>query len=131
MTRIVVPVRYPLTRHSRRTLGTAIDLAAERDASLTVLHVNLFQESRRVTRTDLKRAVERAFGTLPRTRYVVRRGFLVEQTILDEVAAEGADVVVIGGKQVSRWRRSLRRLLGDPDIEGFLNRELDCTVETV
>jgi len=131
MTRLVVPVRYPLTRHSRATLESAIGIAEEESADITVLHVNLYQESRRVTRTDLKRAVERSFGRLPRTRYVVRRGFMVEQAILDEIAAEDADIVVIGGKQVSRWRRSLRRLLGDPNIEDFLKRELDCTVRTV
>ncbi len=131
MTRVVVPVRYPLTRHSRSTLESAIEIADTEDADLTVLHVNLYQESRRVTRTTLKKAVERSFGRLPRTRYVVRRGFMVEQAILDEIAAEGADIVVIGGKQVSRWRRSLRRILGDPDIEGFLKRELDCVVKTV
>ena len=131
MTRVVVPVRYPLTKHSTATLEAAVAIAEEESADLTVLHVNLYQDSRRVTRTDLKRAVERTFGRLPRTRYMVRRGFLVEQSILDEIAAEQADIVVIGGKQVSRWRRSIRRLLGDPDIESFLKRELDCVVRTV
>lgn len=131
MTRVVVPVRYPLTRHSRGTLEEAVAIAEAEAAELTVLHVNLYQESRRVTRTELKEAVQRTMGRLPRTRYVVRRGFMVEQAILDEIAAEDADIVVIGGKQVSRWRRSLRKLLGEPDIEAFLKRELDCTVHTV
>lgn len=131
MTRVVVPVRYPLTRHSRGTLEEAVAIAEAESAELTVLHVNLYQESRRVTRTELKEAVQRTMGRLPRTRYVVRRGFMVEQAILDEIAAEDADIVVIGGKQVSRWRRSLRKLLGEPDIEAFLKRELDCTVHTV
>lgn len=131
MTRVVVPVRYPLTRHSRGTLESAIAIAEEEDAELTVLHINLYQEGNRVTRTDLKRAVERSFGQLPRTRYAVRKGFLVEQAILDEIASADADIVVIGGKQVSRWRRALRRMIGDPDIEAFLKRELDCVVRTV
>jgi nucleotide-binding universal stress UspA family protein len=131
VTRIVVPVRYPLSVHSKRTLEAAIDLAAERDAELTVLHVDLYQEDGKVTRTDLKRAVERAFGRVEGIRYVVRQGFLVEQTILDEVAAEEADVVVIGSKQISRWRRMLRSMFGDPDIEGFLSREVACELVTV
>mgnify|MGYP000153157167 CR=1 FL=1 len=131
MSRVVVPVRYPLSAHSRRTLAAAIEEAATRDAELTVLHVDLYQESGKVTRTDLKRAVERAFGRQSNARYVVRQGFLVEQTILDEVAAEDADVVVIGRKQVSRWRRSLRTLLGEPDVEAFLADELDCELVTV
>ena len=41
MTRVVVPVRYPLTDDSKRTLGEAIRVAEERDAALTILHVNL------------------------------------------------------------------------------------------
>jgi len=131
MTLVVVPVRYPLSRHSRATLAEAISIAEDRDADLTVLHVDLYQEGREVTRTDLKRAVEAEFGTIPRARYAVRRGFLVEETILDEVAAEHADVVVIGSKQVGRWRRAFARFLDDPDIDTFLREKLDCDVITV
>lgn len=130
MTLVVVPVRYPLSRHSRATLQRAIEVAEEHDADLTVLHVNLYQHDQSVTRTELKRAVEAVFGRLPRARYVVRPGFLVEETILDEVAAENADYVVIGRKQAGRWRRMIRQLIDDPDIEGFLRRELDCEIIT-
>jgi len=131
MTTVVVPVRYPLTSHSKSTLGEAIRVADEEDASLTVLHVNLYQNNGRVTRTDLKSAVEREFGHIPRTRYVVRSGLLVEETILDEVISEEADIVVIGQKQKSRWRETVRRLLDDPDLEHFLANELDARIVTV
>jgi nucleotide-binding universal stress UspA family protein len=130
MTLVVVPVRYPLSEHSRATLRRAIDLAEEQDADLTVLHVNLYQNSGHVSRSELKRAVESSFGRLPRARYVVRSGFLVEESILDEVAAEGADYVVIGRKQAGRWRRMMRSLVDDPDVETFLREKLDCTVVT-
>lgn len=131
MTLVVVPVRYPLTRHSKATLAEALDIAEERDAELTVLHVDLYQDGRNVSRADLKRAVTREFGRLDRVRVVVRRGFLVEETILDEVAAEQADAVVIGSKQASRWRRTFSRFLDDPDIESYLREKLDCDVITV
>jgi nucleotide-binding universal stress UspA family protein len=130
MTQVVVPVRYPLTDHSRATVARAIEIAEERDAALTVVHVNLYQENHSISRRDLKRAVEREFGTVPNARYTVRSGLLVEETLLDEIAAEEADVVVIGSKQVSRWRRMIRRLVDDPDIEDFLRNELDCEVVT-
>lgn len=128
---VVVPVRFPLTRHSRATLSRAIDIAEERGATLTVLHVALYQEGRDVTRGDLKAAVERSFGRLTNVRYVVRRGFLVEEAILEEVADEDADVVVIGSKQVGRFRRMLRRVFDGADVEGTLRRELDTEVVTV
>ena len=131
MTRVVVPVRYPLTEHSERTLAEAIRIADERDAALTVLHVNLYHRSRDVSRAELKRAVESASGRMPDARYVVREGFLVEETILEEVAADEADVVVIGHKQAGRWRRMLRKLTSDPDIDGYLRGKLDIEIVTV
>ncbi|PSQ58025.1 universal stress protein [Halobacteriales archaeon SW_7_71_33] len=131
MTRVVVPVRYRLSRHSERTLRRAVRVAEERGAKLTVLHVDLYQNGRKVTRTDLKRAVEDSVGELDGTRYAVRQGFAVEETILEEVAAEEADVVVIGHKQVGRWRRMISSLTSDPDIESYLRDRLDCEVITV
>jgi nucleotide-binding universal stress UspA family protein len=128
---VVVPVRFPLSEHSRATLAAAVEVARERETDLTVLHVDLYQESRGVSRAQLKRAAEGEFGPVDRARYVVRRGFLVEETILDEVAAEDADVVVIGRKQAGRWRRMLRRVLDEPDVEGYLREKLDCEVVTV
>lgn len=131
MTRVLVPVRYPLSSHSKRTLAAAVDIATEREAALTVLHVNLYQEGRKVTRADLKSAAERAVDVDVDARYVVRKGFLVEETILDEAAAEAADVVVIGTKQMGRWRRMLRRLFDEPDVNAYLREHLDCEVVSV
>lgn len=131
MTQVVVPVRYPLTEHSRNTLSEARRIAEEHDGSLTVLHVNLYQKGKAITRSQLKAAIESEFGTLSNTRYSVRKGLLVEESILEEVAAEGADIVVIGKKQVGRWRRMIQRLTDDPDIENFLRERLDCQIVTV
>lgn len=131
MTLVVVPVRYPLTAHSAATLQEGVRVADERDAALRVLHVDLFQQGGGVSRRDLKRAVEKRVGRLERARYAVRSGFLVEETILEEVVAEGADVVVIGSKQAGRWRRMVQTLLSDPDIDAYLRDQLDCTVITV
>ncbi|OYR56798.1 universal stress protein [Halorubrum halodurans] len=131
MTLVVVPVRYPVTAHSEATLREGVRVAEERDAALTVLHVDLYQNSGGVSRSDLKRAVESRIGRVDRARYVVRRGFLVEETILEEIVAEDADVVVIGSKQAGRWRRMVQKLLSDPDIDSYLRGQLDCTVITV
>jgi len=130
MTQVVVPVRYPLSEHSRATLARAIEIAEEHAGQLTVLHVKQYQDNHQPGRRDLKDAVEREFGRLSDTRYVVRQGLLVEETLLDEIVAENADIVVIGKKQAGRWRRMIRRLVDDPDIETFLREELDCDVVT-
>ena len=131
MTQVVVPVRYPLSDHSRATLEEGIRIASDEEAALTVLHVNLYQNGKQVTRSQLKAAVEAEFGKLTNARYSVRKGLLVEQSILEEIAAEEADIVVIGKKQVSRWRQMVRRITNDPNIEDFLRDHLDCRVVTV
>jgi len=130
MTVVVVPVRYPLTRHSRATLAEAIRIADENTADLIVLHIDLYHNSGQVTRSMLKDTVESEFGVLSDTRYTVRRGLLVEESILEEIAAEDADIVVVGKKQVGRWRTMVKRLVDNPDIEQFLRDELDCQVVT-
>jgi nucleotide-binding universal stress UspA family protein len=131
MSVVVVPVRYPLSKTSSRTLGKAIEFAQDRDASLTVLHVDLYQNSHNVSRRDLKETVEAEFGAIADARYVIRKGFIVEETILEEVAAENADLVVIGGKQAPRWRRLVQSFLDEPNIELFLREKLDCEIITV
>ncbi|MEF8801106.1 MAG: universal stress protein [Halolamina sp.] len=131
MSLVVVPVRYPLSKHSKATLKKAVRIAEERDADLTVMHVDLFQENRNVSRAELKRNVESELGRLDRARYVVRRGFLVEETIMEEVAAEDADVVVIGSKQAGRWRKMLNSLFESPDVGEYLEKQLDVSVITV
>lgn len=131
MSPVLVPVRYPLSRHSRRTLERAVELAEERDTTLIVLHVNLYQNGENVTRSQLKRGVERIVGYRPFIRYSIARGFLVEETILEEVASERAETVVIGHKQIGRWRRAFNRLVDDPDVAEYLERRVDCEVVVV
>lgn len=131
MTTVLVPVRYPLSGHSERTLSTAAEVATERDADLVVLHVDLYQTGEGTERTELRQAVTAVIGEFDRLRVLVRRGFLVEETILEEIAAEDADVVVIGHKQVGRWRQAIRRLTQDPDIEQYLNERIDCELVRV
>ncbi|GAA0677785.1 universal stress protein [Natronoarchaeum mannanilyticum] len=131
MSHVVVPVRYPLTSHSKNTLAKAIEIARERDAQLTVLHVDLYHDSHHVTRSELKQSVESAFDVPEKMRYAVRKAFLVEETILEEVASEDADVVVIGHKQAGRWRRMIRKLVDDPDVESYLRQRVDCELVTV
>lgn len=131
MDRIVVPVRYPLSLHSNRTLSEAISIADTNEAQLIVLHVNLYQSGRKVTRAKLKQAVEAEYGQLSNVRYAVRTGFLIEETILNEIIAEDADMVVIGHQQVSRWRRMLRKLYDEPNIESYLRQRLSCEIVTI
>lgn len=131
MTQVLVPVRFPLTANSKRTLRSAIELAEERDADLTVLHVNTSDLDRRVTRTMLQTAIERAVDDMPPARYVVRRGALAEQTILEEVTDGGVDVVVLGQSRTGIVSRILRQVFDEPDVEAYLRDRHDGEIHVV
>lgn len=136
--RILVPVRYPLTKNSRSTVERALELRREAEhendaevPELVLLHVDLFQNEGDVSRNQLRREVESEFETGDAS-YVVRKGFLVEEAILDEAARQDADTIVVGRTRSGKLRRALRRLVGnDPDIEKFLRKNLDVRIEVV
>lgn len=131
--KVLVPVRYPLTPDSRATAEAALKLVQDEpdDAELVFMHVNLFQDEKKVTWKELRRTVERNFD-VGNASYVIRKGFLVEETILEEAADQDADVIVIGRTRAGRLRRALRRLIGnDPNVENFLRQNLDVRIEVV
>lgn len=131
MTRLIVPIRYPLTRYSKRTLSEAFSIVQDHDADITILHINLYQNRHSITQNDLQEAVESEFGRLANTQYSVRTGFLLEEMITDEIIGENGDIVVVGKTRPTYWRRILCRIFPTTDIETTLKERLDCPVVVV
>ena len=129
---ILVPIRYPLTDESTRTLDEAGRIAAEHeDADVVVVHVDRFQHNEATGTVELSHAISAVLDDV-HADVVTRRGFFVEEVILEEAEALEADVIVVGAKQTPLWRRLLRRLLGDdPAIGSYLEAETDDDVEVV
>ena len=130
MTTTLVTVRYPLTADSHRTIERGLDSHNDGD-SLIVLHVALLQNGDRISREKLQRAVEAEFGEIS-AHYVVRRGYVLEEAIVDEAARQNADRVLVGKSRRSRIRRWIGRLLGlYPDLEAELAGSLETKLEVV
>jgi nucleotide-binding universal stress UspA family protein len=87
---------------------------------LTVLHVNLYQKGSATQKREITRAVsETVDGVNPSV--MIRQGYLVEEEILKEATQLDADIIVVGAKQQTTWRKILSRVLSnDPEIGGFL-----------
>jgi len=131
-TRVLVPVRYPLTESSRKTVERAVEIRGSSDepVELIVLHVNLIQRGEDVRHDDLRREIASEFDL--GATYVVRRGFIVEEKILEEAGRRGVDMVLIGRNRSGRLRRAFDRLVNnDPDIEAFLRQNLNVSIEVV
>ncbi|TQQ80955.1 universal stress protein [Halonotius terrestris] len=130
MTTTLVTVRYPLTADSYRTIERGLDAHDEGD-SLIVLHISLLQNGDRISRSDLQAAVEAEFGEIP-AHYVVRRGYVLEEAIVDEAARQNADHVLVGKTKRGRLRRRVAQLLGlYPDLEAELAESLGTRLEIV
>ena len=135
-TKLLVPLRYPLTEHSTRTLAYAQQLASnaeEKDAHLFILYVNIFQRHDNVQEAEIRRAIAPLLNEVPFT-VLTRGGFLVEEEILDEAQNLNADSIIVGENQRPWWQRIPSRLLGnDMELVRFLhnNTEPNVEVETV
>lgn len=129
--KVLVPIRYPITKNSKRTLEEAISLAEEKDASLVVLHVDLFYDRRGVKTSELERAVKDAVGEQENAMFVVKEGLLVEETILEEALKRGVDIIVLGRDQRPRWKRMMSHLLSSADVERYLSSQWNGEVRVV
>ena len=128
MNRIVVPVRYPLSPGSKRAVREACSVAVEREADIVVLHVDLYQNGRKVRRSELKAAVEAEVGQLPAAEYVVRSGYRFTETVREEIEAQDADIVVIGRGRDVIWRRVVGRLVGRRSLAATLSESVECSI---
>ena len=131
-TTILVPIRYPLTDESARTLGVAGRLAQRNaPADLRVLHVNLYQSGRNTKTMELTRAISSTLDGVE-ADVSTRRGFLVEEVILEEATELGADTIVVGRNQQPLLRRLVSRVFGsEPDVSSFLLANTNDSVEIV
>lgn len=131
-TTVLVPIRYPLTDESARTLDAAGGIAADHDdVEVVVVHVDRFQNNEDTETAELSRAIRAVLDDVD-TAVITRRGFFVEEVLLEEAQALEADVIVVGASRRARWRRVVRRLLGnDPAVGTYLRQETPDDVEVV
>jgi K+-sensing histidine kinase KdpD len=131
-TTLLVPIRYPLTDDSARTLATGGRLASERaPANLVVLHVDLLHHHESTKTTELARAIDATLEGVA-TRVTTRQGFLVEREIVESVRQWDADVVVLGERHEATWRRYLRRLFRrDRGFAAYLSSHVPPGVEVL
>ncbi|WP_332897161.1 universal stress protein [Haladaptatus sp. CMSO5] len=130
-TTILVPIRYPLTQQSAHTLRFAAKLAREATAAeLVVLHVNLFQTNDKARMSEISQSIVPLLDGVEAT-VLTRRGFLVEDVILEEAAQTEATTVVVGANQRPTWRKLLSRLTGNEIVVADYLRERLTNVEIV
>lgn len=131
-TKILVPIRYPLNDESSRTLATAGRLAQHyAPANVFVLRVNLFQTNENIQTVELTQAISSVLDDVPAS-VITRRGFFIEEIILEEAENLDVDVIVVGAEKKAVWRRLVRRLLGnDPAVSSYLEAHVTEQMEVI
>ena len=129
---ILVPIRYPLTPCTTRTLEYARQFADDCDAKqLTVLHIDLLQHERSTTPEEIYEAITPVIPDQSVSVYVTR-SFLLEEAIREEAETINADIIVLGKSQKATWRRVLDRIVGtSPDIVPFLRESTTAEIVVV
>ena len=128
MNRVVVPVRYPLSPGSKRAFREVRSVAAERNAEVIVLHVDLYRNGRKVRRSELQAAVDAEVGPIPAAEYVIRSGYLFTETICGEIGAQDAETVVTGRGRDAVWRRVLSGLVRRRSFAATLSESVECSI---
>lgn len=128
--RVLVPIRDPSTPPSKRTLDQAKSLVTT-DGELIIVHVCLYHNDDRTRWVDLYQSVSTYLEDIDAS-YIVRRGFSVEDAILEEAVGNNVDHIVVGKNAQPGWRQAIQRLFGSkPDIVADLSERASCTVDVV
>ncbi|OKY77220.1 MAG: Nucleotide-binding protein UspA family [Candidatus Methanohalarchaeum thermophilum] len=128
--RILTPIRFPIKYQNKRTLEKAMELSKEHEAELVILHVNLFQNGDTITEAELMREIRDKVGNFEAS-LVIKEGFLVEESILEEIVRVDPDLVVVGRKEKSVWNKITRKFMGTKRVDHFLKENCECEVISV
>ncbi|WP_123622458.1 universal stress protein [Halorubrum sp. CSM-61] len=115
---VLVPVQYPLTEMNRQAIRRGQDLTDGNEGTeLLIFHLNQVLEDRRVSRKELRAAVESAVGEID-ANYVIRDGFFVEEAVIEIAIEFEMDMIVLSEQRRNRWQRLLSVIFGierDPE----------------
>lgn len=104
---VLVPVQLPLTETNRKAIRRGQSLTTDREEpELLIFHLNQVLEDRRVSRKELRTAVESAVGAVD-ANYVIRDGFFVEEAIIEIAIEFEMDMIVLSEQRRNRWHRLL------------------------
>ncbi|MFQ5974961.1 MAG: hypothetical protein ACE5J5_01410 [Candidatus Hydrothermarchaeales archaeon] len=131
--KILVSLRYPITKRGRNTLHKAMEIVEGDNVSVSFYHVNLIYNDKRITRRDFKREVEKneeRLKTMRGVRYSVEESYLLDESILKKISETNIDTLIIGKTMESRWKKFLK-FWGDYNLSDEIKKAADCKVIVV
>ncbi len=110
MSKILVPLRFPITERGKKTLGKVLAVSGPEDSLLIIYHVNLLYEEERVSKKQLKTAVEKVIPEFndKKITYSVENSYLLDESILKKISTGRIDAVIMGKSMLPRWRKFIK-----------------------
>lgn len=129
---VLVSVQYPLTKTDKRAIQRGWDLVEGReDTELVIFHLDQVLNDRRISRQELRTAVE-SVGSDIEANYVVREGIVAEEAIIEIAVEYEMDRIILSPQRRKRWQRLLRGLPGiEQDLEQVIVKGIGIEVEII
>ncbi len=128
--KILVALRYPITKRGRNTLHKAMDIIEEDNCTVSFYHVNLIYEDRKVARRNFKDEIEKNEPKLKDIRgikYSVEESYLLDESMLKKISDTNIDTLIIGKTMESRWKKFIK-FWSDSKLSDELKKAADCKV---
>ncbi|MFQ5815386.1 MAG: hypothetical protein ACE5G7_02700 [Candidatus Hydrothermarchaeaceae archaeon] len=111
MSRILVPLRYPITVRGKKTLRKALEVSRQEDTYLIIYHVNLLYEDERISWKQFQKVVEKIipeYKDNKKVTYSVENSYLLDESILKKIYSGRISAVIMGKSMSPRWRKFLK-----------------------
>jgi len=111
MARILVPLRFPITDRGKKTLNKALEMSSSDETSLIIYHINLLYEDKKISRKQLKTAVETVVPEFTENKvvtYSVENSYLLDESILKKISVGRISAVIMGKSMLPRWRKFIK-----------------------
>lgn len=131
--KILVALRYPLSKRGRKTLHKAMELIEDDNIKVIFFHVNLIYNNKKVKRRDFKNEVEKnaeRIKTMKDVKFIVEESYLLDESILKKILETKTDVLIIGKTMEPRWKKFIK-FWGEYNLSSELNAAADCKVIVV
>jgi len=128
--KILIALRYPLTKSGRKTLHKATEIIDEDNVTVTFYHVNLIYNDKKVSRRNFKNDIfknEEQLKDRKGLKFSLEESYLLDESILKKISENNIDTLIIGKTMESRWTKFIK-FWGDYNLSDEIKKAAECEV---
>ncbi len=131
--KILIALRYPLTKRGRKTLHKATEIIGGDNVNVTFYHVNMIYNNKKISRRSFKEDIfknEEQLKDRKGLKFSVEESYLLDESILKKISENNINTIIIGKTMASRWKKFLK-FWGDYNLSEEIKKAAECEVIVV